>query len=95
MVSKYLRSAVNKVFKILPLKEESNEGLSEYIDSLIIQLVGAMETYPELKVSQEYLSVVNSIYYFQKNVFSTKQCRREVFKSTATLSDLAETLETR
>ena len=95
MVSKYLEFITNKVFKLLPLKEKTDPELSKHIDNLIIQLVGAMETYPELKSSQRYLSVVNSIYYFQKNEFSVEQCRRKVLNSAAILSNLAEAFKER
>jgi hypothetical protein len=80
MVNDFLNNIVGCVYKILPLKEEQNSYLSEYLDSLLIQLKGALVTYPELSSNIKYIAVINSIQYFSGNNFSTRQCKREVFK---------------
>ena len=48
MISKFLNGLVGAIYKILPLKEDENSYLSDYLDSLVVQLKGALETYPEL-----------------------------------------------
>lgn len=70
----------NSIFKILPLREESNAGLQEYIDSLLFQLNGALVTYPTLSENIDYISIVNIVGYLKGNDYSIKQCKREVFK---------------
>ncbi len=35
---------INKIFKILPLVEEGNENIKDYISSVMIQVNGAAET---------------------------------------------------
>ncbi|MCP1159440.1 hypothetical protein [Bacillus infantis] len=37
---KYIATLKNKVYKILPLFEESNSGLPQYLDSLIFEIYG-------------------------------------------------------
>ncbi len=80
MISKFLNGLVGAIYKILPLKEDENSYLSDYLDSLVVQLKGALETYPELASNVRYISVINSIQYFRKNDYTVKQCKREVFK---------------
>lgn len=80
MVLDFLKGLIGAIYKILPLKEENNSYLDDYLDSLTIQLTGALETYPELSSNTKYISIINSIQYFRKNEFNVKQCRREVFK---------------
>ena len=35
---------INKIFKILPLAEEGNENIKDYIGSVMVQVNGAAET---------------------------------------------------
>ena len=76
----FINNLSKSIFKILPLKEEGNKGVDEYIESLLIQMNGALITYPALKHNENYISILNIINYFSNNEFSIKQCKREVFK---------------
>lgn len=91
-MNEFLEHLVGSVFKILPLKEDTDSGidvgLKDYIDSVVIQLVGGCMTYPELNDNQQYISVVNTVNYMNKNDFTHKQCRREVFKCIKILQEL-------
>ena len=89
----FLKKIKNDIFKILPLKEESNSGLSDYIDSVSVQLNGAIHTYPFLSEDTDYLTVINVINYLKNNDFSTKQCKREVFKCLDVLTKIADKYE--
>lgn len=89
----FLKKIKNDIFKILPLKEESNSGLSDYIDSVSVQLNGAIHTYPFLSEDIDYLTVINVINYLKNNDFSTKQCKREVFKCLDVLTKIADKYE--
>ena len=44
MNTSQLRHLISKIFKILPLKEDDNDNLVDYIDSVSIQLEGAKIT---------------------------------------------------
>ena len=76
----FLNNMVGKIFKILPLKEENNLGFNDYVDSILVQLVGATKTFEELENNQDFLTVINIIQYINNNECSNKQCKREVFK---------------
>lgn len=86
----YLTGLKNAVFKILPLKEEENEGLQDYLDSLFIRVTGALTTFPELRGNLKYISVVNTIAYFKDNTYTFKQCRREILNCCNILKGLVE-----
>ena len=76
----FLDSLTNKIFKILPLKEQNNYFLFSYLNSLQIELIGALITFPKLKNSSNYLSIINTVNFLDDNTFSNQQCKREVFK---------------
>lgn len=86
----YLNYMINCIFKILPLKEEDNKGLKEYLDSVLIQVLGSIETYPELSDNQKYVSIINTLYYLKNNDFTTKQCKRETFKCINILQEMID-----
>lgn len=76
----FLDSLTNKIFKILPLKEQNNDFLFSYLNSLQIELIGALITFPKLKNNSNYLSIINATNFLGDNTFSNQQCKREVFK---------------
>lgn len=90
----FVSSLPKKIYKILPLFEDARCGkqvfLSEYIDSLLIELRGAFETFPEMTESEMYISVVNTVHYFHAYVdsMSLTVCRREVFKMMSMLRQM-------
>jgi len=94
MTNAQIKHLINKIFKILPLAEEKNENVKEYIDSVLIQLKGASETskdffeIPENK--EKLIDILNSINYLKTNDFTISECKREVFKCIGTLSHIQE-----
>lgn len=76
----FLDSLTNKIFKILPLKEQNNDYLFSHLNSLQIELIGALVTFPELKKNTNYLSIINIINYLGDYSFTKEQCTREIFK---------------
>jgi len=76
----FLNNITNKIFKILPLKEENNVGFEDYVDSVLIQLVGAKSVFLELENNQNYITIINIVSYIKNNSCSNKQCKREIFK---------------
>lgn len=80
--SSYIGCLIGKVFKILPLKEESSpEAVLAYCDSLWIEMSGAIKTFPELECDPRYISLLNIIGYLTMNEVSLPRCRREVFRA--------------
>lgn len=90
MIHNFLSGLIGSVYKILPLMEDENSYLSEYLDSLKIQLNGAKETYPELSSNVQYIYIINTIEYFCNNNFTLKQCKREVFKCIRNINKIRE-----
>lgn len=92
MLFVFLRSAVGKVYKILPLKEEFDAGdnthLDAYLDSLCCELGGALDTFPELRSIPGYISVLNTAKFLSQNDFDHAVCKREVFKMIRLLQQI-------
>lgn len=80
----YLKSLVDKIYKILPLYEEENEGLFAYLQSLVYELNGTLWAIDELQKNAEYISLIATLeslsddsVFFDNNHSTIK---REVFK---------------
>lgn len=84
LYSSYLDVLINRCFKIIPLFEESNQWLPQYIGSLIYELKGLENVIEGLEDSARFVSLLatlESIYdeaLFDDN--SYESIRREVFK---------------
>ena len=81
----YFKRMKGGIFKLLPLREEEKSGenvyLDVYIQSLLEELTGAAEFFPELKESQDYLGIITTISYMAmaKEEMSFSSWRRKVF----------------
>ncbi len=87
-MKEFLASMIGNIFKILPLYDENNMGLQSHIDSVAIQLIGALDTFQDLKTNQKYISIINSINFLRKNDYTKKQCKREVLRCTNILESM-------
>lgn len=82
MLSSYLNSLIGKLFKIIPLKEESSkEDFHAYVDSLWIEMSGACKTFPVLWDSPKYITLLNIVGFMSMNDVELSRCRREVFQA--------------
>lgn len=86
----YLKTMIGSVYKILPMYEDNNITLHDYLDSLYVQLVGATEYYDELRFNQRFQSIINIIQFFRTKEFDKKICKREVLKATNILDKLSK-----
>lgn len=84
----YLNSLIGAVYKILPMYENHDDNLQEYLDSLCIQLLGGLENFNELRLNSKYLSIINIIQYFRTHEYDKKTCKREVLKCTNLLNKM-------
>ena len=57
----YLQNLINKVYKILPMKEEQCATLSSYLFSLRNELIGCYRLWDVLKDKPQFLTVVSII----------------------------------
>lgn len=89
ILTTYLKGLVGKFYKILPLKESADISLDKYLNSLHIELIGALNTFPELSTENKYISLLNTINYFITNPYDKMICKREVFKCIDNIKSLA------
>lgn len=54
----YLEMIKGKVYKILPLLEENNDGIYHYIDSLLFELYGVQYVISGVENSFNYVSIL-------------------------------------
>ncbi len=87
-MKEFLSCMIGSIYKILPLYDEKNLGLQSYIDSVAVQLIGAMDTFQELKTNQKYISIINSINFLRVHDYTQKQCKREVLRCTNILENM-------
>lgn len=92
----YIHKITGKVFKILPLREEELKGrnmyLSDYIESLVKELIGSCKTFPILADNADYLSVINTLQYLADTPGTLNECRSEVIKMCKMLNVLEESV---
>jgi hypothetical protein len=70
---------IAKVFKALPLKEESCETLDEYLEGLVRELIGTTEVTSKLGNHGEFLTVISTIQsLIKQDVY--KDYRKDVLK---------------
>ena len=94
-IGKYLDSAVDKIFKILPLYEEKNETLDEYIESLILELRGFVSEYGNVGVT-DYISVISTLEGIRDMASdrgNQPKIKREVFKCIEIIKKVRNMLE--
>jgi hypothetical protein len=90
----YLEISKNRVFKILPLFEENNEGLSRYVESLLFELYGLQNVISGVKESYNYLSLLCGLESISTEI-STKEknlkfIRSEIFKLIGLIKKIQE-----
>lgn len=80
--SEYIKTLKNRIYKILCLFEEKNEGLTQYIESLIYELYGLQYLIGDQKY-QVIISITCILEHFYDDSFMTEYdiptIRREVF----------------
>lgn len=95
-LSVYLESLVNNVFKILPLYEEKNEGVSLYVDSLLSELMN-LDNVIEIEASADYISLLATLSSVKGEILKAdsqkKVIRRELFKSIDIIKTMVTKLE--
>lgn len=91
----YLESAVDSVFKILPLYEEKNEGLELYVESLVAELYGAVKTIGMQNIA-DYISFLATLEAVKQDIKiddNKKDVKRNVFKSINTLKNVISRID--
>lgn len=94
MLYVYIQYLIGKLYKILPMKENQDAGvdvhLQEYLDALLREVLGSLDTFPEARECKEYLAVVNVLQFLCRNEFDLDVCRRDVFKMLNLLDQIVK-----
>jgi hypothetical protein len=80
MFYNYLSLLIDKIFKILPMKEKNISTLYVYLDSLQIEILGCMGLSIEFKNDPEFITLLSTIQYLCNSTSDDKTYKREVFK---------------
>lgn len=90
MVDNYLFAAVNKVYKILPLKEHGEETLGKYIHSLVREMLGCHEMIEVFQNDSRYLDVVGALHYMSGHIeeMELEDVKSDVFRCINLIKNL-------
>lgn len=96
-VISYIDSLVNKFFKILPMREESEPSLSEYILSFQRELIGCGDMITSFHDDGLYISILSILQFLSDNVLPDScdmaAFRREVFHAISLCGKLKRKFE--
>lgn len=84
---KYKDKLIDRVYKILPMKEEKSTTLNKYMTSLISELVGAVEVLNDVDRKGNIVSVI----FVLENLIEEQDktvVKREIFKAIDTIKKL-------
>lgn len=82
MVCNYFGILVNQFFKILPMRENGEESLPVYLESLRSELLGSERVIVELDNNPLFLSLVSILQYLiDSPEITVRETKREVFKA--------------
>ena len=76
----YFNFLIGKVWKILPMSEESNQHLKKYMESLQRELIGNINLVDELKRDGYFITLLNKIEFLISGEYDHSICRKEVFE---------------
>lgn len=89
MLSEYMRSLVNRFFKILPIRENGEESLGTYMESLQGELLGCRELIIAIHEDPMFVSLLNILQYLIDNPeCSLVTVKREVFRAISICNKL-------
>lgn len=95
-IKTFLQYLSGDIFKLLPMKEEELQGLpstlNDYLDAQIINVRGALKTFPELGEQKKYLYIVNNLEYLRNNEVDFAKWRKTVLNSTRYAKDLSASI---
>lgn len=81
VLKNYLDTLVNNFFKILPIKENEEATLDEYMKSLQLELVGCNSLFKNTNYDSALLSLISILQYLIEHDCDVIVVRREVFKA--------------
>ena len=86
----YSQRLVGKVFKILPVCEQSFETKNAYIESLIREMTGALQTFTNGRDRAQYMAIINTLLYLTRAEYDPDVFRSEVFKCIRWIEEVGD-----
>ena len=81
-VEAYFSSLVNRIFKILPIREREESTLGSYLDSLCLELIGCGDLLPVIGADEGFLTLLATIRSIRDHPeLPVPVVRREVFRA--------------
>lgn len=78
----YLTALVNRLFKVLPLREEADETADAYISGLIAELLGFSGLVKSVNCDASYVAIMSALQYLLDNPdLPVKTVKKAVFDS--------------
>ncbi len=85
----YFRTLVNHFFKILPIREQNEESLTTYLQSLQAELLGAKGLVSAIQNDASYLTLLAILQYLiDYPECSVREVKREVFRAISICNKL-------
>lgn len=81
VLKNYFDTLVNYFFKILPIKENEEDTLIEYMKSLRAELIGCNSLLKDTRYDSAMLSLLSILQYLIDNDCDVATVKREVFKA--------------
>lgn len=94
MVLRRMTGMVNQFYKILPIKEENEDTLQQYMLSLQREMLGCQALIEALGNDPQYLSLLSILQYLIDHDCDIATVRSEVFKSINILKRMRDRYET-
>jgi hypothetical protein len=83
---------IDKIFKILPMKEEKCSTLTTYIQGLIREFLGNSSLMEGLLYEKDFLSLVGTLENLTDKEISFEEFRSDVFKSISIVKKMKKNL---
>lgn len=89
LLRNYFKNLVNQFFKILPMRENDEDSVITYMQSLQIELLGCRNLIPEIHDNSLYLTLLSILQYLIENPdCSITVVKREVFRAISICNKL-------
>lgn len=89
VLNNYFRTLVNHFFKILPIREQNEDSLTTYMQSLQAELLGCKGLVSAIQNDASYLTLLSILQYLIDNPeCSVREVKREVFRAISICNKL-------
>ena len=89
VLNNYFRTLVNHFFKILPIREQNEDSLITYMQSLQAELLGCKGLVSAIQNDASYLTLLSILQYLIDNEeCSVREVKREVFRAISICNKL-------